>query len=89
MRLMSRLIKDISKNLQKLLKHFNGAVLLFQRPFYCHYKGFFCVVLLLSVFSAAYSSPSAPIIVIFPLTNIFASLYSHKLDFNIEVLNLV
>ena len=37
---------------------------------------------------AAALSP-APVIVIFPLTRIYASLSSHKLDFSIVVLNLV
>ena len=37
---------------------------------------------------AASSSPS-PLIVIVPLTNIYASLQSHKLDLIVEVLNLI
>ena len=37
---------------------------------------------------AAALSP-APVIVIFPLTRIYASLQSHKLDFSIAVLNLI
>ena len=45
----------------------------------------------LSLSSACPASASslAPEIVIFPLTRIYTSLYSHKLDFNIAVLNLI
>ena len=45
----------------------------------------------LSLSSACPASASslAPVIVIFPLTRIYTSLYSHKLDFNIAVLNLI
>ena len=35
------------------------------------------------------ASPPAYVIVIFPLTRIYASLQSHKIDFNIVVLNLI
>ena len=42
-----------------------------------------------SSFCLAASSTSAPVIVILPLTSMYASLWSHKLDFNIMVLNLM
>ena len=45
----------------------------------------------LSLSSSCLAAASAPlpVIVIFPLTRIYASLQSHKLDFNFVVLNLI
>ena len=46
-------------------------------------------ILFLSSNQLAVSSFPAPVIVIVPFTSIYASLYSHKCDLNIEVLNLI